>query len=513
MYVRGEVAEATRTIGVGHIVRFALVLALKACAWALVITVPLLGVWAGSSLAVYADGPIWAAIVAGLCAFPVLPLAWEGFAAIRARRKEKPGPRFLTFADRLIVRTFVLNFVFLAGFLALLPVPIFEALATRGDWMLEGREDPTSTSIRAALLGAADRMVWLYEAAQEDNPYEKETDTGLPTPAPTPELAPAPEPVAPPPSEAAPPHEDAHRRAARLRAGGPPRWPLPSELHPLVRELPPEHEGSIEAVARYVAEREPDPYLRVKALHDYVADRIAYDGPVLSRPFSEWPPQDAETVFRTRLGVCEGYSRLMVALGEVTGDRIVYVVGNSRDEEDAVSGIGHAWNAVEIEGRWYLIDATWDAGALKGSRFERQYKSDYFLTPPAMFSVDHLPEDPAWQLRPDPISRGEFVRQPRLTPGFFRAGWRLITPDRSHVSAEGSFVARIANPLGHFALANIRPHRSNGEGRRCAVSGTSTLEVRCALPADGVWDVVIFESSERYATYWSVLSFQVAGGP
>jgi len=31
--------------------------------------------------------------------------------------------------------------------------------------------------------------------------------------------------------------------------------------------------------------------------------------------------------------------------------------------------------------------------------------------------------------------------------------------------------------------------------------------------AEGVWDVVIFESSERYATYWSVLSFQAAGGP
>lgn len=55
------------------------------------------------------------------------------------------------------------------------------------------------------------------------------------------------------------------------------------------------------------------------------------------------------------------------------------------------------------------------------------------------------------------------------------------------MSAEGSFVARIANPLGHFALANIRPHRSNGEGRRCAVSGTSTLEVRCAPTAFGTW--------------------------
>src|SRR5690606_30902274 len=95
-----RMAEPARTIGVGHIVRFALLLALKTCAWALVVAVPLLGVWAGSSLAVYADGPIWAAIVAGLCAFPLLPLAWEGFASLRRARKDKPSPRFLTFADR-----------------------------------------------------------------------------------------------------------------------------------------------------------------------------------------------------------------------------------------------------------------------------------------------------------------------------------------------------------------------------------------------------------------------------
>lgn len=508
--------EGKESLG-GRIAKGAIVLVLKTIAWAIVIAVPLLGVWAGSSLAVYWDQPIGAALVAGLCAFPLLPLAWEGVSALRRSRREKPPARVLTFADRLIVRTFVLNFVFLAAFLALWPVPIFEALASRGDWMLQGRTDERSESIRAGLLALADGMSWLYEAAKEDNPYEDEAPAVLPTPQPTPQ--PTPEPTRPSRPDPAPTptheaiHEDAHARVARLRGSAPPRWPLPDDLHPLVRALPSDRETSIESVARYIAENEHDPYLRVKALHDYVADRIAYDAPVLSQPQSSWPSQDAETVFASRRGVCAGYAHLMVALGEVTGDHIVYVVGDSRDEDDGISGVGHAWNAVEIEGRWYLMDATWDAGSVEGDRFTKQYDSDYFLTPPEMFSLDHLPEDPAWQLREDPVTRGEFVRQPRLKPGFFRAGFRLVTPDRSHVTARGAFVARIDNPASHFALARIRPHRSSSQGERCDVTGGRTIEVRCRIPADGLWDVLVFESAERYATYWDVASFQVAGGP
>ena len=48
-------------------------------------------------------------------------------------------------------------------------------------------------------------------------------------------------------------------------------------MHPLVRAIPAEAETSYDSVAKYIAEREDDPLQRVKALHDYVADRVAYD--------------------------------------------------------------------------------------------------------------------------------------------------------------------------------------------------------------------------------------------
>ena len=58
-------------------------------------------------------------------------------------------------------------------------------------------------------------------------------------------------------------------------------------------------------MARHLAQGEPNPWLRVKALHDYVADRVVYD--VEAYRSRKFPPQDAPTVFRTRRSVCAGY--------------------------------------------------------------------------------------------------------------------------------------------------------------------------------------------------------------
>ena len=238
-----------------------------------------------------------------------------------------------------------------------------------------------------------------------------------------------------------------------------------------------------------------------------MADRIRYDAESLAA--GQYPPQDAETVFRTRVGVRAGYAYLMVALGEAIGEHIVYLSGNVRDEDDGVSGVGHAWNGAEIEGRWYLLDATWDAGSVDGPRFAKRYTSDYFLTPPALFSSDHLPREEQWQLRAQPLSRGDFVRQPRLRPAFHPAGFLLVDPQHSHLTVSRDFHAQIQSRGGHFMLASHRPHGSNSEGERCVTGQGADPRVECRLPRSGIWDVVLFESAQRYGTYWSVGSFTV----
>lgn len=486
-------------------------LALNAVCWVIVATIPALGAWVASSLAAYWNGPPWAAALAGLLGFPVLPLAWELWAYARrplpAEEKKDAAKRRLGLGDRLILRTLVVNALFLTVLLASAPQAGFTALAARGDWMLDGRSGPGVERARAALFWTADRLEWLYAAAR-DNPYaaladveEGEGPPPLPASGGDPDDDETAEP--PDPADAAPdppPDDDAGGAgpAEPLRAGQPPRWPFPAEPHPLAREVPPAAQGRVADVAAFVAEREPDPVKRFKALHDFVALRTAYDAKALAA--GRYPPQDPATVLKTRLAVCAGYANLLQALGEAADLDVAVVTGDSRDMGGGIAGGGHAWNAVELGGRWYLVDATWNAGHLDGGRFVAGYGTEYLFTPPAVFAVDHLPDDPRWQLLAEPVSRGAFTRQPLLRPGFHAAGLKLLWPDRSQVTAAGPVRVKLANPGGAFVLAQLVPKGAAG-GERLEVAGEDPLTVEVADPGPGAYQVHLFVNDEPTGSY------------
>lgn len=512
----------------GKVVGFAL----KALAVAFMFLTPALGVWLASSLAAYLNGPIWAVCLAGLASFPGLPLAWDGWAQYRGRKKRarreargKPvRDPILTWLDRLVLRTVVLNLLFIGALLACYPQAGFTALSTRGDWMLVGDERPWAQTTRRVLFGMAGGLEWLYEATRED-PFREFADPNddLPTPEPNEfadEVATAtgkPADVAtsrsaePPPSasvsasasgtvsEPGPAPSEPEPSATTALAER--LWPWPATIHPLVRDLPAEAERSIDSVARYIAEREQRPFQRIKALHDYLADRVAYDAPALAA--GSIPPQEPARVFRERIAVCAGYARLLVALGEAAGERIVYVGGVSRDQGGDVSGGGHAWNAAEIEGRWYLIDATWDAGWVDGDTFHKQYKSDYLFTPPTVFGTNHFPDREQWQLRTEPLSRGEFMRQPMLKPAFFAHGLRLIEPRRSQITVRDDVSVRVANPRNRFLLANLvtKGAERGADGPSCRVGDGAEIRIDCPIAAPGSYQVWMYANEERTGRY------------
>ncbi|HEY8075503.1 MAG TPA: hypothetical protein VIF62_15370, partial [Labilithrix sp.] len=144
----------------------ALTLAFKATAVLFMIGAPLAGTWVASSLAAFANRATWMPVAAGLLLFPGLPLAWEGWTALRARKR--PTRRFLTFSDRIVLRTLAINVLFLGVLLAAFPERAFVALSTRGDWMLDGHHGPTAERARRVLLGSAGVLEWLYAATHEN---------------------------------------------------------------------------------------------------------------------------------------------------------------------------------------------------------------------------------------------------------------------------------------------------------------------------------------------------------
>ena len=456
----------------------------------MVVVAPLAAAWVASSLAAHAGASTRLALASGLLVFPAVPLLWESFAAWR-RARRPAARRFLTLADRLVLRTLAVSLVFVGALLARDPQRAFVALNGRGDWMLDGRHDRRAESARRTLFWLAAKSEWLYHLTDAPPAPQPLPDRELArvVPPPTGTI-----PTPPPPPVAPPAPRDPHA------------WPWPDDaLHPAVLALTPADETSPEAVGRFLAAREPDPWKLALAVHDYVADRIAYD--VAAYQSGRYPPQDAETTFRTRRSVCAGYASLFTTIGLAAGLTVETVAGRARGMVREGMGEGHAWNAVKLDGRWHLVDTTWDAGGVDAEGFHKQYTTRYFLTPPEAFLPLHYPDEDRWQLLPVARTPGEYLRTPPFRPEFFAHGLRLVSPDRAESDAHGFVDVVIDNPRGRSLIATVRP--DGGEQSECELARESPTTLRCPLRGGDLHEVSLFASTARFGSHQGVGSLSV----
>ncbi|MEO6166285.1 MAG: transglutaminase domain-containing protein [Chitinophagales bacterium] len=132
-------------------------------------------------------------------------------------------------------------------------------------------------------------------------------------------------------------------------------------------------------------------------------------------------PQDVNTVFRFKQGVCAGYANLFTELCRRCNIICIRVDGTCSKNYTS----SHSWNAFKINDAWALADVTWAAGGVTdGNEFAPQFTGQYFRVPPELFIHDHFPDDPMWQLQ-----------HQLLTPGDFSAG----NFSRIHVSPQETF--------------------------------------------------------------------------
>ncbi len=486
-----------------------------------------LGVWLASSLIAFAGGPAALACIGGVLLFPVLPLWWEKratdafHAQIRRSTRLLPKKRKLTAATRIALRTVALNVLFIAALLLLWPKVAFAALVTRGDWFLTDQEGPWIDRTRKVLLATASGLEWVHTAAH-DNPYRTAADEKVPVPDdvkpldavvtpfgsgarwrrpdPKPRIDPTPtEPTPEAPTPTEPVREPPPPELEPAYTVGATSWPWARQVHPVVQGMTAGDETSPEAVARYIGARVSDPFERVKALHDWVVTRLRYDSASLT---GVRKPQDAQAVFLSRLGVCEGYARLLVELGRHSGDRIVYVTGEVREEHGELAPVGHAWNAVEVKGGWYLLDATWD-DPIMGDGTDA-YRTDYLFIPPQLAGLNHFPDEPRWQLRTDGLSRTEFLRQPLATPGLARERLVLKSPSGAVVDVDDTFALTLENPARVYVMVQVSPGDT-----KCGPSNDTALALSCAVAGGGSHEAVVFVNDTLEGSYDSVASFKL----
>lgn len=138
--------------------------------------------------------------------------------------------------------------------------------------------------------------------------------------------------------------------------------------------------------------------------------------------------------------VCTGYAYLLRELAHHAGIRCVMVHGYGRTAQANVRGEGdvnHSWNAVQLDGQWYLCDATWSSGAIDPTQgmFIKNYKDNYFLADPALFVRNHYPADTAYILLRDKPSLPTFLHAPIIYSNIYTYGAVPVIPSGFDVEA------------------------------------------------------------------------------
>ncbi len=225
--------------------------------------------------------------------------------------------------------------------------------------------------------------------------------------------------------------------------------------------------ASVTVLASYLTESAKNDREKARAIYRWIAANIGYNVQVFFK--GGVAATAVDDVLKSGKSVCFGYSNLFLALAEEAGLQAVSITGYGKGygyrPGDNFSGpSSHAWNAVMINGSWYLVDCTWGAGYVGGNgEYVEDFDDHYFMTPPDQFIYEHYPDDSYWQLLDRPISLQEFERLPYLESDFFNIGLELAGSINNTVEASGNISISIYAPDDVIMTAGLeRAGAGNG---------------------------------------------------
>jgi transglutaminase/protease-like cytokinesis protein 3 len=168
-----------------------------------------------------------------------------------------------------------------------------------------------------------------------------------------------------------------------------------TEIDQHALSTPENEESSIESLAAYLTKPAKNDMEKARAIYRWVTKNIDYNVQGLFE--GDYGNVSAEGVLKSRRSVCSGYSNIFEKLANESGLKTVIISGYAKGYNYTpgmrFSGqTDHAWNAVKIDGKWYLIDSTWGAGWLGvDKKYHREFNDYYFLTSPKEFINRHFP--------------------------------------------------------------------------------------------------------------------------
>ncbi|WP_026775286.1 transglutaminase domain-containing protein [Polaribacter sp. Hel_I_88] len=142
--------------------------------------------------------------------------------------------------------------------------------------------------------------------------------------------------------------------------------------------------------------------------------------------------------FKSKMGVCEEYAQSFKKICDLLNIEAAVIKGNVRSDAREIGVISnttnHAWNAVKIDGKWQILDATWAAGYEYNGKWVRKFNEYFYNIPTNKIFKTHYPKEAIWILHFGRMSLEEFYNQPIYTNTFLALEAELIAPKTGFIN-------------------------------------------------------------------------------
>lgn len=218
----------------------------------------------------------------------------------------------------------------------------------------------------------------------------------------------------------------------------------------------PKHFDSTEELAQRIQKDFTSERDKARAIYSWIAFNIRYDykaylNPPKSVSFSYRNEAEKQKkidlikektwqkAFDSQKAVCEGFTLLYERLASLAGLKCQVIKGDSKR---LLSDIGrkslfsnHAWNMVQIDGKWILVDVTWGQGYYDGNKkmMVDYFNAVYFDTDPKYFFAKHFPDSGIYLDRK--LSQDDFLNNPLIYDVTIAGDYEILQPDSGIIEA------------------------------------------------------------------------------
>ncbi len=123
-------------------------------------------------------------------------------------------------------------------------------------------------------------------------------------------------------------------------------------------------------------------YNKIQQIHDVLVDELEYD-----QSLNRVHTHDIYGALVEKCVVCEGYAKAFKYLLDGVGIPCVLVSGTGKNSKGQTEE--HIWNYVNLDGKWYAVDVTWDDPIITGGVLTNKLRYQYFLKGSSSFNDNH----------------------------------------------------------------------------------------------------------------------------